>query len=420
VEVTISDVDVQGHRPSPPPPPNLTRRAPPAPEVPEVQDIQVQPPPRSNRIQRDRARQDEFRKKKGAETMERIAAELDKRLCFGFAGFDEAALRQQIELQRRAVLAPVSTRGIGFYTQSVMTKVHQTYHHVPACSVYEAYRVSLAQFSYRLQCSKRDQVVTAVTDDNLYQRQRIDSDHQEVLMGFKLNFSPIANLINAVGNITIGDTPWYFRLPRENIALPHNVSWENLRDTVLALSNPATAQEIRLHFYNHNPLPGARWGPPPRVARGRAELGVEDRNHPQWPLLMNPEDYWPDGYNIVDFEDDVNRFRNLLNWCSRKSVKYLDESSVLDYSAKGVETALMSNYCVGVRNPTLSYRNQEIDWNASSYTNGDLRDFWTPEVLTGRAGFIGALILVGEIPPGRTDDPYGIRTESRAKAGFSH
>lgn len=390
---------------------------------------ETQPPPKNlpphksaSQKRRDQKRQDQHREKVGTIEMEKLAKELDKKLCFGFSNMDEAALRQKIEVQKRAVVMPVSTRGIGFYIHSLFIKIHQTYQNVPACSVYEAYRVSLSQVSYRLQVARRDQICNAIIDENLYVRHRLNSDQQESMMGMKINLGPIANIINAIGNQEIMGTSFYFRIPREDIALPHCVTFENLRDTVQALSNPATPQEIRLHFYLNNPLPGARWGPQPRAPRGqRPLLGVEDVNHPQWPILLNPQDFWPDDYGQADFEDDISRLQNLLTWCSRKSVKYYNAESRLEYGAPGVQSALVSNYCMNMRNPSFIYDgHDQVNWNDCSLTAGILNEFWSPETLDNLAAFLGALILVGEIPPGRTDDPYGIRGESRSKIGFSH
>lgn len=210
-----------------------------------------------SRKNRDQRRLDSLREKKGAETMDRIAKELDKRLCFGFENYDEAALRQQIAVQPRALVEPVSTRSVGFYVQSIFIKINQTYRNIPACTVFEAYRVSLAQYSYRLLTARRTQAGSTVVDEALYQRPRLDSDQQEAIMGMRLNFAPIANIINAIGNVNFGGVDHYFRVPANPFVLPTNVTFENLRNTVQALSNYMTPQEVRLHFYLNNPLPDA-------------------------------------------------------------------------------------------------------------------------------------------------------------------
>lgn len=41
-------------------------------------------------------------------------------------------------------------------------------------------------------------------------------------------------------------------------------------------------------------------------------------HHPDWPLLMNPDDYMQEDYSIEDLESDCDRVRNYLNFCARK------------------------------------------------------------------------------------------------------
>ncbi|KAF2886968.1 hypothetical protein ILUMI_19204, partial [Ignelater luminosus] len=197
----------------------------------EEKPAPVAPPPPTfkpktqSQLKRDNERKDAFRRKTGEEEMAKLAKELDKKLCFGFINMDEAAVRQKIELQKRAIILPVSTRGIGFYSQSILTKIHQTYNNVPACTPYELYRASLAQASYRLKITRRDQLGNTIANENLYVRHRLTSDQQEALMGMRLSLSPIANAINAIGNQSVGGTEYYFPYNFVRIkfcnALPH-------------------------------------------------------------------------------------------------------------------------------------------------------------------------------------------------------
>lgn len=52
---------------------------------------------------------------------------------------------------------------------------------------------------------------------------------------------------------------------------------------------------------------------------------------------MNPDEFWPDDYNQNEFEDDLNRMQNLMTWCARKSVKYVNAGIRIDFNAPGEE-----------------------------------------------------------------------------------
>ncbi|KAF2886019.1 hypothetical protein ILUMI_20154 [Ignelater luminosus] len=128
-------------------------------------------------------------------------------------------------------------------------------------------------------------------------------------------------------------------IPRPNKALSTSVLFSNLRSTVVALSDARISQQIRKDFYDTSPLPGAIWG-------GRRIEGMDSDDddedgtaHPRrrrrrpvaargdWPLLLNPDDFMPVNYTIEDLRDDVNRFQDLVNWASRKNLKYTKKNT---------------------------------------------------------------------------------------------
>ena len=81
-------------------------------------------------------------------------------------------------------------------------------------------------------------------DDLMYYQPRVDIDTREVILGTAVNFGPLANIVNAVGQLQYADTTYYPRLPLSNVMLPepHLVTYGTLRRVVLALSNRATPQ----------------------------------------------------------------------------------------------------------------------------------------------------------------------------------
>lgn len=85
------------------------------------------------------------------------------------------------------------------------------------------------------------------------------------------------------------------------VPLPENVRIKNLRQTVLALADVATAQATRIHFENHNPIPGTRWA-----------------TH----ILQNPDEIIGDEYTAEELEDDLNAIGAHLERLLEKYPKY--------------------------------------------------------------------------------------------------
>lgn len=99
---------------------------------------------------RDFQRQEQHRKVTGEKVMAELQKELDKRLYFGFANEVKAETAQIIEMTEPAKIIPVSTRGIGFFSQLIFIKLFQTLKNIPQCSLYGLYRLTLAQLEVKL------------------------------------------------------------------------------------------------------------------------------------------------------------------------------------------------------------------------------------------------------------------------------
>ena len=81
-------------------------------------------------------------------------------------------------------------------------------------------------------------------------------------------------------------------------------------------------------------------------------------HHEDFPLLLNPDDFMPDDYDVGHLEHAASRVKDLLGFCSRKSVKYVDNNSVLDFSPTSTPEGLPADVH-GVR--TLEHARQRID-----------------------------------------------------------
>lgn len=134
-------------------------------------------------------------------------------------------------------------------------------------------------------------------------------DQQQMISGMKINFSVVSNLVASIGNFTHNGQEYYVKMPRPEAALSTSVLLSNLRWTVLALANPRTNIAIRTNFYQSSSLPGAVWeGQPVEMEEDEPARAAIPRRRPRvqrpvagdFPLLMNPNDFIPEGYDNED------------------------------------------------------------------------------------------------------------------------
>lgn len=73
----------------------------------------------------------------------------DKFLFFEFSYDSKAMEGQKITAVPQAKIVPVTTRSIGFAAQNIYIRISRTVRNLPPCTIYQLYRVSLAQFEFR-------------------------------------------------------------------------------------------------------------------------------------------------------------------------------------------------------------------------------------------------------------------------------
>lgn len=237
-----------------PPPPSNNRRSDnrnwrePEDEPSQQAQPQRKPRPPSQR-KRDTARQDKFRENnpKTTQALKDIEDKINKALYFGFGDSLTAEKQVDFSIQKTAAIVPVTTRAVGFYTQWTFKKIYELYgrrpDRIPECSPYAFYRVSLAQFEYRLLCGKASQINTLGIDAGLFYRPRLDIEHRDVVKSAALTFSPLANMIAGVGNFEYEGESYYVKCPADQIL---GILFSNLDTVVTAMANPATPRKSML------------------------------------------------------------------------------------------------------------------------------------------------------------------------------
>lgn len=132
--------------------------------------------------------------------------DLESKLFFGFSNLNIAATAQSVQPLDQAKCVPVSTRAIGFYVQSIFTKIQQLYSQLPECTAYDAYRVSLAQFEMRMIALLKTQRLPTNVDRDTLSPPALTIQERDLIEGHSINFGPISSLLNSLGNFEFCDT----------------------------------------------------------------------------------------------------------------------------------------------------------------------------------------------------------------------
>lgn len=105
----------------------------------------------ASKASRDKQRSEKFRSDAGEKVMKGVVAkDIEDTLFMGFEDQKEAILEMMECFRKNPKLLPTSTRVAGMILQSTFKKVHLTTRNQPDCTVYEAYRVTLAQMELKL------------------------------------------------------------------------------------------------------------------------------------------------------------------------------------------------------------------------------------------------------------------------------
>jgi len=366
---------------------------------------------------RDKARSERHRLMIGAEESKELKKELDKTLFFGFNLEAKAIDASGFNVVKQAKVLPVSTRVVGLTVQSMFVTLNQRLTKLPDCSVYEAYRVSLAQTELKMMKSQEASVLRVNAENISFYRPRLSIEEEKILKTCPINFNVIANAINAIGKFEYNQTTYYPKFINRSVPDPYTITYSNLKRTVYGLSLPGTPRDERKYFYENNSLPGAKWkGTNSKGKRSREEEEIYD------PILVNPKDFWPEDYDEDDLRDDVHRYQGLLAWASGKSLKYVNLESKIDYEGPGLKTLLVSNNSDNdLRNSEVIVVDDKIDFTSMSMPIGSLSEFWSPELIDETTAYIGALQLLGEVPSNARNAPeYIVRTVENSSVRMSH
>lgn len=206
---------------------------------------------------------------------------------------------------------PVSTLGVGAAVSELYCRFPDIHKFI---SIYQLYRITLAQFEFQLFIAYEARNVssrfpyTGLTF-------AFDEDFRTVLRAHPDNFKCLIMLIETVGYFKHGDTECITYIPEGVSSLKPFVRFTNLKHEVNQLS-------LTQSDWSRNALPGAI------VISHGAEEG----------RLANPQDFWPNGYSSNDLRTDCGA---LIQALEHMKTKYEQVVASCSYSGQGKSAALV-------------------------------------------------------------------------------
>lgn len=272
--------------------------------------------------------QDAFREKKGTAELSRIHALANKRTHCDLdleAGLELLA-KLHISQSHVEAQVPCSTRAVGFVSQLVVDEAQVTAQRAvqnSGITPSQVYRVTLSQVAVQQHLASKKSVDLQDSNVAPHQPERFPLDVAQEVLSTKKTFGVLAHVVNSFGLVKQGARTMRSYVPphpeidipipcptssdgERRVAVPRRVvlpnpfrvTVQNLRQTVLALSDPEVPQQVRQYFRMNNPIPGAIWN--------------ND-------LLVNPDDLCADNYFVSDmFRTDVDRFRRFISAAGSK------------------------------------------------------------------------------------------------------
>jgi hypothetical protein len=287
-------------------------------------------------------RSDKYRSKRNKGAAEEIDRSIDAATFEGIE--DVTTMVKNISLSKASTVAaiPITTRGIGFLSQMVFDAMSE----VPkvattGITAIDVYHVSLA--SLQVQLSISETKIGLLRDPSVIpSTQEVNYGLAQQVLNARKTPAPLAMLLNSVGSFKHGQNEYVTFVPqgkavslsvptssatdpkrraidREYVAHPHLVTFENLRSTVITLSNPAPElQQLRAYFRSNCAIPDTVWD--------------------ETDVLLNPDVICPANY-VANLRTRINRFNNAM---SLAQVRFGHSFRECRFDGKGAPMSLVS------------------------------------------------------------------------------
>lgn len=259
--------------------------------------------PSGSRAKYQKERGEKGRAERGNRYMESEKEKARERLGYGLSNESDLLTHAGDNTTRKSIGVAVTTRGIGITTCETYRTL-ASYVDARPPSIFATYRVGLFCLEAKVH-SIRGKVVPLgrIQADNEEERSYGASFFQNAQTVSGLP-RPVEMVVNAIGIVKTSGATYFPVLPaqvynthngvRRLCPLPERVSFSSLGKIVRALADQSTPIAWRRHFFEHNPLPGAK---------------ITNN------LLMNPTDFIVDGYDEDQLLDDIREFSRLNSLC---------------------------------------------------------------------------------------------------------
>lgn len=193
---------------------------------------------------------------------------------------------------------------------------------------------------------------------------------------------PIRRVINAIGIINYDEGVYIPTVARPStgdtgrfIPQAQNILYSSLRQTVVALADPATPERYRRRFEENNPIPGAIW-----------------HNH----LLVNADEIIPANHTTEDLRDEIALLSPYLNKLQKHVPKMVD--GTIDFKSSGKLSSFICNRMSDLRVPPREVGEQLQDYYRRAYPMGNIKEFYSYAKLPAAERLEGQINLLGELP----------------------
>lgn len=336
----------------------------------ETESVEVKPTT-SNRNANQKKRTENFRKKSNVNKISDVKRNIDQQLHPEYALLNATISSIQVAEQKQAVRFNVTTRGIGLVISLLQQRIHAQ---LPTINIplNAWYRVTLAQLEAKMYDAYKNQPLPV--NVMAAPLSTLTADQRAVIGTIAVNFSPLAIIINSLGNVVINDVTYY---PQFSGGILSPI-FTNLRAyCVLA------AADENVVYFPYASFPGGQW--------------AEN-------VLANPDAIIPDAYTTRQLHDDITVVKSFYASVTKKLPKY---SGSVNFNPNGSPSQLVSSDVTAAR-ATCTFDGE------TCVIHGDSSNYASLRVLNQRDFVIGMASLFGEfvyqVPAQllqREDEPRG-------------
>lgn len=290
-------------------------------------------------------------------------------------------LAEQQVLQSK--MLSVTSRGVGIGTTHLTYVAKQYDERIRVPSIHAQYRAYLALFEAKLMNVVEHYPLVPRFSEHINAHVGLNAEFLRIIKTFSFVPTPIKKIIDAIGILKHEDKvylPVMAASPTDANGVirprPESTCFSNLRETVVALSNPQTSVNVRRRYHENSAIPGAVW-----------------ENH----VLMNPNEIIPEDYNFEEgLRNDIMIIMPYLSRLQKHAPKMV--GGPLDNKPTGNNSLLLSSEMENLKCPDLRAGEPLDDYYDRCIIEGNITRYTSDHKLTAAEKIEGQINLLGEQP----------------------